>query len=225
MILGPVNSLLSPGRNLLAIQGHNADQPSTTNNPGLIVSHLPTPELKVNAALRVASAIIVSLRPSAFNFDDAAGGARIYANTNGLISDSFSGSPAPNGWLANAAAPASSPSWQGLQMISSEIPGAGVAGERRFAILCQPGRSQPICLAPGPIRRYDWWLESRPDFRHRSGQYHSAISVSCRGRSPISAAPGIPRWGRRQAPGAATRSSPKLTKPPLLLRLPAAVRG
>ncbi len=47
------NSLLS-GRNLLAIQGHNAEQPSTTNDPGRITLHLPTTEFRINAGLRLA---------------------------------------------------------------------------------------------------------------------------------------------------------------------------
>jgi len=41
--LGPVNAVLTPGRNVLAIQAHNAEQPSSVSNPGLILLHLPTP--------------------------------------------------------------------------------------------------------------------------------------------------------------------------------------
>src|ERR1051325_4941618 len=53
--LGPANTLVVPGRNVLSIQAHNAEQPSTPANPGLIIQHLPTPQFKINAGLRVSS--------------------------------------------------------------------------------------------------------------------------------------------------------------------------
>jgi hypothetical protein len=95
--LGPANALLLPGRNVLAIQAHNAEQPSTPSNPGLIIEHLPTPEFKINAGLRASTSTIISLRPAALDFNNAAGGARTHANTNGVISDTVSGTFAPNG--------------------------------------------------------------------------------------------------------------------------------
>ena len=53
--LGPAASWLVPGRNLLALQAHNGEQPSTTNDPSRIVKHLPTPEFRINAGLRLAA--------------------------------------------------------------------------------------------------------------------------------------------------------------------------
>ncbi len=52
--LGRANAWLIPGRNVLAIQAHNAEQPSTQSDPGRITKHLPTPEFRINAGLRIA---------------------------------------------------------------------------------------------------------------------------------------------------------------------------
>src|SRR3954466_7767270 len=111
--LGSTRSLVSTGRNVLAIQALNAESPSTVGQPELITQHLPTPEFKIDAGLRVTGASIVKLRPATFNFNDVTGGSRTHFNTNGVASNTSSGTPAPNGWLANAADPTSSTDWQG----------------------------------------------------------------------------------------------------------------
>jgi hypothetical protein len=49
--LGPASRWLVPGRNVLAIQAHNAEQPSTIAVPEQITQHIPTPEFKINAGL------------------------------------------------------------------------------------------------------------------------------------------------------------------------------
>ncbi|MDB6034798.1 MAG: hypothetical protein JWM16_5136 [Verrucomicrobiales bacterium] len=158
IILGPVSTLVVPGRNVLAIQAHNADQPSTTDNPSLIVAHLPTPEFKINAGLQAAAGIIVSLRPSAFNFDDAAGGSKVHANTNGVVTDSILGDLAPNGWLASGANPSSSPSWQGLQMVAFETPGAGVAGSGALQFsVSQTGANQAASFRAPAVDMTGGW--------------------------------------------------------------------
>lgn len=51
--LGRANAWLVSGRNILAIQAHNAEQPSTPSDPGRITKHLPTPEFRINAGLRI----------------------------------------------------------------------------------------------------------------------------------------------------------------------------
>lgn len=53
--LGPASTWLAQGLNLLSIQAHNGEQPSTTNDPSRIVKHLPTPEFRINAGLRLAA--------------------------------------------------------------------------------------------------------------------------------------------------------------------------
>lgn len=53
--LGATRNWIHPGRNLLAIQAHNADKPSTTASPSLIVSHVPTPEFRINAGLQITA--------------------------------------------------------------------------------------------------------------------------------------------------------------------------
>ena len=52
--LGPASQWLVPGRNVLAIQAHNAEQPSTVSLPEQITQHLPTPEFKINAGLSIS---------------------------------------------------------------------------------------------------------------------------------------------------------------------------
>src|SRR5258706_5091425 len=78
--LGPVNALVVPGRNVLAIQAHNGEQPSTASQPDYITRHLPTPEFKINAGLRTAGSSYVGLRAASFDFNDAAGGTQRHAN-------------------------------------------------------------------------------------------------------------------------------------------------
>ncbi|HEY5912977.1 MAG TPA: lamin tail domain-containing protein [Verrucomicrobiae bacterium] len=52
--LGRAAAWLVPGRNVLAVQAHNAEQPSTINDPTRITKHLPTPEFRINVGLRIA---------------------------------------------------------------------------------------------------------------------------------------------------------------------------
>jgi hypothetical protein len=53
--LGTAAGRLVSGRNILALQAHNAEQPSTASDQGRILQHLPTPEFRVNAALRAVA--------------------------------------------------------------------------------------------------------------------------------------------------------------------------
>src|SRR6185369_2607069 len=112
--LGSTRSLVSTGRNVLAIQALNAESPSTVSQPERITQHLPTAEFKIDAGLRVSGATVISARPASFKFDDVTGASRTHFNTNGVASDSGIGIVAPNGWLAGAADPTSSANWQGL---------------------------------------------------------------------------------------------------------------
>jgi hypothetical protein len=54
--LGLAQSWLVAGQNVLAIQAHNAEQPSKTNDPSRITLHYPTPEFRINAGLQIAPA-------------------------------------------------------------------------------------------------------------------------------------------------------------------------
>ncbi|HZL43472.1 MAG TPA: hypothetical protein VFD66_09355, partial [Verrucomicrobiae bacterium] len=49
--IGPASRWLVPGQNLLAIQAHNAEEPSTVSDPGHITQHIPTGEFKINGGL------------------------------------------------------------------------------------------------------------------------------------------------------------------------------
>jgi hypothetical protein len=58
--LGSASAWLVPGTNLLALQAHNADQPSTDSWPERISSHLQTTEFRMNAGLRLTNAVSVT---------------------------------------------------------------------------------------------------------------------------------------------------------------------
>ena len=60
--LGAASRWLVPGRNVLAVQAHNAEMPSTVAIPEQITQHTPTPEFKVNAGLTwVSNGVPVNL--------------------------------------------------------------------------------------------------------------------------------------------------------------------
>ena len=145
--LGSTRSLVSTGRNVLAIQALNAESPSTVSQPERITLHQPTPEFKIDAGLRVSGATVISARPATFKFDDVTGASRTHLNTNGVATDSRTGTVAPNGWLARAADPTSSANWQGLQIVSEELPGGGAGGSGglRYTIT-QSGSNQPASV-------------------------------------------------------------------------------
>lgn len=52
--LGPARNWLLSGTNLIAIQAHNADKPSTESWPEQISAHTPTAEFRIAAGLRLA---------------------------------------------------------------------------------------------------------------------------------------------------------------------------
>ncbi len=53
--LGAATNLLVPGTNLLAIQGHNAEYPSTVSDSSRSTTHTPTVEFRLNANLRLSA--------------------------------------------------------------------------------------------------------------------------------------------------------------------------
>src|ERR1035437_5022046 len=59
--LGPASAWLVSGSNILAIQAHNAEQPSTKNWPEQITVHTPTPEFRINAGLQLSGDMPVTL--------------------------------------------------------------------------------------------------------------------------------------------------------------------
>jgi len=62
--LGPASRWLVAGRNVIAIQAHNAEIPSTLTIPEQITQHIPTPEFKVNAGLAgVSNSVPLNLIP------------------------------------------------------------------------------------------------------------------------------------------------------------------
>ena len=156
--LGSVSAALVPGRNVLAIQAHNAEQPSTPSQPGQIIQHIPTPQFKINAGLGTDGAVVV-LRAASFDFNDAAGGAKRHANTNGVITDTTTGMLAPNGWLATSANPTSAPMWQALEIVAAELPGLGFlgSGALRYTIN-QSGTSQSAEMHAPAVDMTGGWV-------------------------------------------------------------------
>jgi len=61
--LGSASSWLVAGRNVLAIQAHNAEQPSTVSVPSEITRHEATLEFRLNAGLRLIDAETVEFIP------------------------------------------------------------------------------------------------------------------------------------------------------------------
>jgi hypothetical protein len=62
--IGQASQRLVAGQNLLAIQAHNAEQPSTTSIPEQITQHIPTPEFKINAGLAwVSNSVSIDFIP------------------------------------------------------------------------------------------------------------------------------------------------------------------
>ena len=59
--LGPASAWLVSGSNILALQAHNAEQPSTTSWPEQITAHTPTAEFRINAGLQLAGDAPVAL--------------------------------------------------------------------------------------------------------------------------------------------------------------------
>jgi hypothetical protein len=59
--VGPASAWLVSGSNVLAIQAHNAEQPSTTNWPEQITAHTPTPEFRINAGLQLGGDLPATL--------------------------------------------------------------------------------------------------------------------------------------------------------------------
>ncbi len=93
--LGPASHWLVPGRNIIAIQAHNAEQPSTVSVPEQITQHVPTPEFKISAGLWIASNSVPDLL---FAYGDAGGPWRYFVGRHepsggvvdeGLITNTF----------------------------------------------------------------------------------------------------------------------------------------
>ncbi|MGI8603383.1 MAG: lamin tail domain-containing protein [Verrucomicrobiales bacterium] len=156
-IIGPASQYLRAGQNVLAIQALNAERPGSAANQSLYDQHLPTPEFKINAGLRIA-APPVTVTASQFDFNGATGASRTHTNTNGTPSNTSSGSPIPNGWLATAADPSSSGNWQSLNIVREESASAGFgATGGLLTTITQTGPSQIASVfAPQVVMNGAW---------------------------------------------------------------------
>ncbi|MFO1476093.1 MAG: lamin tail domain-containing protein [Verrucomicrobiota bacterium] len=112
--IGNASQWLVAGNNVLAIQAHNAEQPSTASNPEQITSHTPTPEFRVTAGLAWTS------NSSSFNlvaFGPTGGGWRYFIGrcepSGGVVDPGFltnSYTP-PSGEEGDYDAPAAPADW------------------------------------------------------------------------------------------------------------------
>jgi hypothetical protein len=149
--LGPANGLVVAGRNVLAIQAHNAEQPSTTSNPARISEHVPTPEFKLNAGLRSSGGIISTQRMVALDFNNATGARRVLANTNGAITLFTEGTPAPNGWLAQTPGPLTDAAWQALRLVLTEKAGGGANNGGGLELTSEQTGPNQAASVPAPL--------------------------------------------------------------------------
>ncbi|HXG47153.1 MAG TPA: CotH kinase family protein, partial [Methylomirabilota bacterium] len=194
IVLGPVSALLKPGRNVLALQVHNADLPGLTNWPERITLHQPTPEFKINVALRTSGATLVNLQVDRHDFDAATGARRIHTRTNGMVADTVLGSPMAGGWIANAAPPVSSPDWQGLELVTEEAVGAGPGGSGALRITVnQSGPNQAAAVHAPEVDLAPAWPVGAVASNHLANTYvrfRSRAAGGAQFRLRIDPAPG-----------------------------------
>jgi hypothetical protein len=222
--LGPAHALLVPGRNVLALQTHNAEQPATPSDPTRITQHLPTPEFKINAGLRASGVTVISLRPSAFAFADAAGAVRIHANTNGAITRHAQ-------WPARARKAGSRP--RRCRRVPPPGRGCGCRSRNHRTPARPAGRVAPCVRAIGPeparvaprARRElagGWTPGSitATDLANTLLRFRARAEGGTQLRLRLEPAP-----GDEAAALGASRSSRRSLIPPSLSRRPAAARG
>jgi hypothetical protein len=131
--LGPANSLLVPGENVIAIQIANY----SIDAKG---------DLKFDAALELNDGILTTTEFSE-NFNNANGARRTHTNVAGSITDSSTGTPPANSWLANAPNPVSTASWTALTMDQLLDPAGGASNSGSLRInFTGTGPTQPARL-------------------------------------------------------------------------------
>src|SRR5208283_76120 len=139
--LGPASRWLVPGSNVVTIQAHNAEQPSTLAWPEQITQHIPTPEFKVNAGLVMAST------PSPYTFiayGSSGGPWRYfvgrYEPSGGVVDEALitTAFPAPEGEEGNYDQPAAFVDW--VELCNNDSSPVNLTGWSLTDDATQPGK-------------------------------------------------------------------------------------
>ncbi|MEK0450986.1 MAG: hypothetical protein RL088_3254 [Verrucomicrobiota bacterium] len=121
--LPTTNTLLVPGTNILSIQAMNALVNPAGNN------FAPSANFRLNAGLKIiTSSTPVELTKAFYDHNSATGATRTRQRTGTTDTNSSSGTPVAGGWLASATDPTTTGTWTSLNMVTGEIPGAGLGG-------------------------------------------------------------------------------------------------
>ena len=148
--VGPANLFVRPGRNVLSIQAANAEQPSTASIPEHIVKHLPTPEFKINAALRVSGNYFTA-RPVTVTFDGASGGSRIHQNSGGTITSRIEGEFTSGGWLSLSPPPITSGAWENITITETELASGGLGNSSAYSVTIAQEGTNHAATVFGPL--------------------------------------------------------------------------
>jgi Lamin Tail Domain/CotH kinase protein/Chitobiase/beta-hexosaminidase C-terminal domain len=136
--LGPANTLLVAGTNVLAIQALNSSIGSN---------------FRINAGLKViTSTDPVQLTKAFYSHDAATGASRTRQRTVTTDSNSASGTPIAGGWLATAADPTTTGTWTSLNVVTAELAGAGHGGSGGLRhTIAQTGPNGTACWLRAPM--------------------------------------------------------------------------
>lgn len=123
-LIGPANTLLVTGENLIAVQAANSNTPPTSGNQSWTGQ---TPTFSINAGLRFVGPT-VNLTAKSLDFNNSTGASRTHTNNAGAQSNTASGTNAPNGWLATMASDPVSTATGSLTNVVTESAAAGIGG-------------------------------------------------------------------------------------------------
>ena len=143
--LGAANTLLLTGANVLAIEVRNKDLSSN---------------FRINAGLKlITSTVPISVTKAFYDNNAANGASRTHTNTNGVPSNTPSGTPPAGGWLATAADPVSDNLWTSLQIVTAEQAGVGLGGSGaiRYTIT-QSGTNRSVYTRAPSVDMTNAWV-------------------------------------------------------------------
>lgn len=140
--LGVASELLIEGENVLAIQVVNRDIASA---------------LIFDASLRIDAGVTL-INVTDDDFANANGAFKTHRNLNGSITDSTSGSPLVNGWLARSPLVRSGAGWTNLEIRSVSDAGAGEEGDGAISYtLTSSDPLAPAVIAFPPVSMATHW--------------------------------------------------------------------
>jgi hypothetical protein len=140
--LGTASDHIVSGENVIAIQVGNFDAGSA---------------IKFESRLRMNSTINL-VTVSTNTFATANNASKTHTNTGGSISNTSSGSPVANGWLAKSPNVTSSPVWTSLQVTTLSDNGGGETGDGAISYtLTGTGPVQAATISMPPVNMASHW--------------------------------------------------------------------